>query len=298
MQDNPDILVSVIIATYNRNQVLCETLDSVFAQRYEPFEIIVVDQSAQHEPLTQAYLETHQSRFHWIRLEKPGLPNARNVGIREAKGQILIFCDDDVELASDWILYHVANYSDPQVGCVGGRIIERGLPVLPNQDNDAYINIWGRPKGNFTSTRRTEIKTVRGGNMSVRKSVFEKIGLFDTHYIGSATLEETDLTYRIVNTGYNAVFDPRAELLHKPQLDGNDGSRKNKRIVWYRNYLHNSTLFLLKNKPRYEVIPFLLSQFLIAFKQGFLGERDLRAFFQIFSGVYAGFRSYKIQSSV
>lgn len=284
---------TVIIATLNRDAVLCEALDSIFSQSYVPLEVIVVDQSTEHEPETWAYLEANQTRLRYRRLEQVGLPNARNAGIEAASGEIILFCDDDVRLASHWVDYHVENYQNPRVGAVGGRIVERGLPIKPEEVNQGRINLWGRPKGNFTSLHRSNIQTVRGGNMSFRRRVLEEVGGFDTAYAGTATLEETDLCYRILRAGYQILYDPRAELEHRPQPTGNISWRHNRRVEWYRNYLHNGLLFHLKNKPRYELPPFLAAQLLIAAKQGLLIEKSWHRFSYILSGLPAGYRTYQ-----
>ncbi|MGL4503439.1 MAG: glycosyltransferase family 2 protein, partial [Planktothrix sp.] len=69
-------LISVIIPTYNREQVLRETLTEVLQQTYPNFEVLVVDQTSTHEPETQAYLEqlTQAGKIQWYRLDWASLP--------------------------------------------------------------------------------------------------------------------------------------------------------------------------------------------------------------------------------
>lgn len=287
------MLVSVIIATYNREKCLCNTLKSVFKQGFDSFEIIVVDQTKCHEPETINFLKANQTRFRLVKLDKPGLPNARNEGIKTAEGEILLFCDDDVILKPNWIQYHVDNYHDSEVGAVGGRIIEVGNALKPNVENKSFINIFGRPKGNFSSINRMAIKTVRGGNMSFSRKVLREVGVFDTNFIGTAILEESDLSYRILRSGYKIVYDPRAELFHLPQNSGNQGIRRANRSQWYRDYFHNGMLFLLKNKPHHELLFFIFSQLLIAFKHGIIIEKDIQKTKFLLGGLLEGYNTYR-----
>lgn len=118
LENNP--IASVIVATLNRDKVLCDTLESLKAQSYSSFEIIVVDQSESHTDETQKYFERNRDHVRLTRIDEPGLPNARNVGLEQARGQVALFCDDDVQLVPDWIRYHVENYAIPAVGGVGG----------------------------------------------------------------------------------------------------------------------------------------------------------------------------------
>lgn len=181
----------------------------------------------------------------------------------------------------------------PPLVAWGGRVVEPDLPVIPDKLNHAYINAFGRPKGNFTSVHRSTIKTVWGCNMSFGARVLREIGGFDTNFIGRAMLEETDVCYRILEAGYEIVFDPRAELVHLPQPSGNLNSRRSRHLEWYRTYLHNGTLFALKNKPGYELPLILATQMLIALKQGWLRGGSVDSAGHILGGIVAGWSTYR-----
>src|SRR5436190_17529852 len=91
--------VSVVIPTYNRVEVLYETLDSIASQSIKPLEVIVVDQSIKEVAFLICNLcERFKSRLNlkYIHLTQPSSTRARNVGMREVTGDWIIFCDDDV----------------------------------------------------------------------------------------------------------------------------------------------------------------------------------------------------------
>ena len=92
---NSEPLVSVIVTTYNRADLLCETLDSILNQTYTNFELIVVDDgSVDHtEEVVKKY---DDSRLQYIKTDNWGGPaRPRNIGINKAKGKYIAFCDDD-----------------------------------------------------------------------------------------------------------------------------------------------------------------------------------------------------------
>ncbi|HRH32147.1 MAG TPA: glycosyltransferase family 2 protein [bacterium] len=90
-------LISVIIPTYQHAASLPKCLDSVFAQIYQPLEVIVVDDGSTDD--TQAVLERYAGRIISIKQENAGANPARNRGLREAKGDYVIFCDADVTMS-------------------------------------------------------------------------------------------------------------------------------------------------------------------------------------------------------
>lgn len=90
-------LISVVIPTYQHAASLPKCLDSVFAQTYQPLEVIVVDDGSTDD--TQVVLERYAGRIISIKQENAGANPARNRGLREAKGDYVIFCDADVTMS-------------------------------------------------------------------------------------------------------------------------------------------------------------------------------------------------------
>lgn len=94
--------VSVLICTYNREDMLVNTLKDVVAQKTDNVEIVVIDQTEKHTVDTENYLHEISPLIKLIKQE-PSLTKARNRALREAKGNVLIFIDDDVRLSRDFI---------------------------------------------------------------------------------------------------------------------------------------------------------------------------------------------------
>ncbi|MDH3639600.1 MAG: glycosyltransferase, partial [Gammaproteobacteria bacterium] len=90
--------ISVVIPTLNREQVLLDTIGHLMNQTHKPREILVVDQTPQHESATNRTLEewTQSGLITWIRLSRPSIPAAMNAGLLASQCAIVLFIDDDV----------------------------------------------------------------------------------------------------------------------------------------------------------------------------------------------------------
>jgi glycosyltransferase involved in cell wall biosynthesis len=85
--------VSVVVATYNRATLLAETIDSVLQQRFQDYELIVVDDGSTDG--TQALLQSYRSRIRYLYQENRGPSAARNLGVRHARAPWIAFQDSD-----------------------------------------------------------------------------------------------------------------------------------------------------------------------------------------------------------
>jgi glycosyltransferase involved in cell wall biosynthesis len=120
--------ISVIVPTYQREDVLCSTITDVLQQDYPDFEVLVVDQTQDHQPETQAYLAdmAENGKIHYFQLPWASLPGARNYGVERSRGDIILFIDDDVELPEGYLKAHAQVLWTDQmwarwpVGCLTG----------------------------------------------------------------------------------------------------------------------------------------------------------------------------------
>jgi GT2 family glycosyltransferase len=223
--------VSVVLATYNRGQQLIDTIEHVLDNTYPDFEIIVVDQTRNHKPEVTTALMAFQGdrRYRYVQLSIANLPLARNVGLRLARGEIIIYVDDDVIVGRDFINQHVRPYYDPTVGAVGGRIITQGYEPDANGVVSAAVGRLGKYgplQGHFYKEGPPcKIEWGMGCNMSFRRVALEQAGGFDERYKESAKHEDVDAFVRVRREGYKAVFAPDAQLIHLKSPSG--GCRSN-----------------------------------------------------------------------
>ncbi|MCM8795286.1 MAG: glycosyltransferase family 2 protein [Candidatus Omnitrophica bacterium] len=211
-------LVSVIIITRNRPEWLDRCIISLLKQDYSPFEIIVVDSST--NDLTKKVVERFfEVRYFSLKLKENTRPQSYNFGVKQAKGEIVVFIDDDVEVAKDWLNKLVSCYKDKDISGVGGRVIVPGELSFGVSSKKIGRIYRGRILGNFSCDfdKSFEVDTLQGCNMSFRKEVFLKIGFFDERFrfrYVKNYLTETDFCMRLRKAGYKLLFNPKAVVYH------------------------------------------------------------------------------------
>jgi GT2 family glycosyltransferase len=265
--------VVVIIPTYNREGVLLETLESIQKCQFplDLWQIILVDQTKQHTPTTQSYLEKlsqtlPQEHFRWFKppqINFTSLTKARNFGLQNISKdyQVAIFIDDDVEVKPDFIQQHLAGYqeTDKTVGATVGRVIVPGQknPSLPKIYSIGGANWFGRFITNYHGTKTQEAEGFIGCNFSLKLDLLEELGLFDENFIGNALREDSDMAFRILELGQHIKFLPLAQVIHKQSPSG--GTRSAQRLEWYYALFYNNFLFYTKHAPAWR-IPFFVMQ--------------------------------------
>src|SRR5438309_1029686 len=120
--------ITVILCTYNRYQSLRNALDSVAASvlaESVEWEVLVVDNNSndQTRKVAQEFCTAHPHRFRYLFEPRPGKSHALNAGIREARGNIVAFMDDDVTVHQDWLQNLTAELRHDEWAGAGGRIV-------------------------------------------------------------------------------------------------------------------------------------------------------------------------------
>lgn len=257
-------LISIIVPTYGREEPLKDTIADLLQQDYPYFEILVVDQTPTHLPSIQNYLEELEKaqKISWFKLNWASLPGARNYGIRHAKGNIILFIDDDVKIPVDYLKNHARNYQDkPEIGAVAGRVFDRmkledsqwqhqgdayEIEDLPPEAMDPGI-AWYHIDLVHTIKAQPVI-SARGCNMSFRQEIFKKYGVwFDERFRGSAVREESDFCLRLRRTGYQIWYDPDAHLVHLGEETGGCHDIGTRSLKYQLTFYHNHFLMALKN---------------------------------------------------
>lgn len=212
--------ISVIIPTYNRANVVRNTLDSIIKQNYplDLFEILVVDNNSTDD--TKAVVSSYIDKYpeHSIRYlfePRQGLVFARHTGAKYALHEILAYCDDDGTYASYWLSEIAKVYSiDSSVCAVGGKIDIRWdeMPpdwVLPYEGLLGKIDLGDKviiDEGLF----------INGGNFSIKKSILYKLGGFNPDQVGEWLIGdgETGLCKKMHEAGCKIGWAPKAEMEH------------------------------------------------------------------------------------
>jgi glycosyltransferase involved in cell wall biosynthesis len=179
-------LVSVVMPVYNAELFVGEALDSIFAQDYEPFEVVVVDDGSTDgsSAIARSYPE-----LRYIRQENCGPSAARNAGITAARGEIIAVADSDDILLPHKLSVQVGYLIDhPEVAVTLGRQVWTTPPPDAVPDR-----VWGDLDG---------IPLV---SMVVRKRALIEVGGYDTALRGP---EDLDLLIRLRELGHQLVVLP------------------------------------------------------------------------------------------
>jgi len=244
---------SIIVCTYNRADSLRDTLAALRAQQVadeRTWEVIVVDNNSR-DHTRQVVMEEQRD---WPRLRyefeaEQGLSNARNHGIAAARGEVLLFTDDDVLPEPDWMEVTLAGLERYAADACGGYI-EPIWEVPPPA--------WLTPRFHgFLAVRTdrsddypidTPAKAPYGANMVVKKAVFDRVGGFDSGRGRSgkslASGEDGELFERILSAGMKAVFLGRSRVHHKVEA-----FRCNKSYMRRWRYQSSRNLAISKGLP-------------------------------------------------
>jgi GT2 family glycosyltransferase len=234
--------ISTVVVTYEREQVLVDTITHLLRQEYPTWELIVVDQTPVHTLETNIFLEEHGDHLQLIRLDRPSMTHARNVGTLVARGEIVFFCDDDIIPLPGLLAAHARHYADPSVGGVTGPT-DLPLETAPLRASVVY------PSGQVVAYRNAstsgETDSAFGGNMSWRRDLLLRVGGFDEGFIMRAHREETDVSLRVRSLGYRLVHDPAAAVEH---LRASSGSRIDQdQLDYVYGWFHNTAYFYSKH---------------------------------------------------
>jgi GT2 family glycosyltransferase len=205
------IRCSVVIVTYRRQAVLCDTLRAL-APHIDPAatEVLVIDQCPTG-PLPADVLATPGLRY--VVRGRAGMVPARNHGLRMAAGECVLFLDDDVVPLPGLIESHLAAYHDPTVGGVAGRILDLGQEgTCPAADPRSFDPVRGWAHAQFDHATPGDVMTSRGCNMSFRRDLLLRLGGFDEQI--EIFRDDTDMSLRVRGAGYRVRFVPEAALVH------------------------------------------------------------------------------------
>ena len=206
------VLISVVVPTYNRGDLIKECLGSLVSQEFpkEAYEIIVIDSSPTDivkNIIKQSY-PTGAPKITYFYQKKEGPSAARNLGIAHASGEIVYFFDDDCVADKECLKIIYSAYDRKEIGGVEGRISGYYSSTIVQKYGD-YLFL-------RTNTGPDELIPDGDGpitcNASYKKEVLNAVEGFDTQF---KTLEDLDIALRIRKKGYLFKHMPSAVVYHK-----------------------------------------------------------------------------------
>lgn len=221
-------MISVIICTFNRSSSLKDTLDSLLAQSFGngfQYEIIIIDNNSvdNTKEVVESYIPKFSGNFKYFYERKQGLSNARNRGVKEAKGNIVTFTDDDVILDPLWLQSIHEAFVKYEADAVFGKILpswdEAKVPVWLKIDKRLWGCIGYLDNGEGIKVSKSGGDQFYGANFALYRDLLTEMGGFDSnlgvkgskHYLG----EETDIFNKLLESRKKIVYTPYAIVKHK-----------------------------------------------------------------------------------
>lgn len=209
---------SIIIPNWNGQKFLKTCLDSLQAQSFSDFEIILVDNGSTDDSIK--YVAKNYPKIKIIALPKNiGFAGGVNTGIKVAQGKIITLLNNDTELDVDWLKeIDSAATEQPEAGFFATKMLDfkhrdiidscgnglawsgRSYAIGRNQKNDQK---WSKTRFVFGAC---------GGAAAYRRELFNKVGLFDETFF--SYLEDVDLDFRAQLQGFKCLFVPEAKVYH------------------------------------------------------------------------------------
>jgi glycosyltransferase involved in cell wall biosynthesis len=207
--------ISVVIPVYNDEERLEKTLQSLKRQSFKNFETIVVDDGSKDNSSEVARKYADKV----IRNDtNKGPAVTRNLGIKNAKADIIAFTDSDCIAKEDWLEKTNEFFKDknnkvmmgkttiPKSTFVGDSISALGFPA---GGHVGFENMWKVSAEGYTDH-------LSSCNMALRKEVFDKHGMIDESF-PLAGAEDTELSYRLTKNGVKIKYNPNAVVEHEPR---------------------------------------------------------------------------------
>jgi len=225
-------MLSLVIPSYGREQVLVDTIAALELQRLqlaEPSELLVIDQTPRHQPDTEQALRRwqQQGRLRWLRLASPHLTRAMNTGLRQAQGETVLFLDDDIIPRPHLLAAHLeAHRRFAEAWAVVGQVLQPGQQPQPLPRPPSRQGLWCDLDFPFNSSLGCWVENVMAGNLSVRRSRALALGGFDERFPPPVAARfETEFAKRLLAGGGLIRFVPEASLHHLAAASGGTRSR-------------------------------------------------------------------------
>lgn len=239
-QTNAHILISIIIPCYNSGRYLAETLESVWQQSHQNFEIIAIDDGSQDDTLAILHKFAEQdSRIHVLSQSNAGVSAARNKAAAHAKGEYIVCLDSDDKISANFLekTLEIAE-RNPKIAFVYGRLetFERERKKIEQKQWSIYDIL-----GHKVFTPVTSL---------IRRPVFEQIGGFDERM---SHCEDKDLYMTILEHGWQYCYCDEVCLYYRRRHDETSVLDEGRRISMNNiNYSHDIDLNLyIKHKQLY-----------------------------------------------
>ncbi len=241
-------LVSIIIVNWNGLKWLSDCFSSLHSQDYKNFEIVFVDNASSDgsvEWVKKHYLKTKII----VNKENLGFADANNVGYRQAKGEYILFLNNDTRVTKTFLSELVDVFKDPTIGGAQSKIL-----LMDHPDTHDSVGAYMTPSGFLYHfgfgkkdakqyDKQIELYTAKGACMMFKKEVLKRVEyngwVLDPDYF--AYFEESDMCHRIWLSGSRIVYAYKSVIYHKM---GATSSGMNNAFIQYHSFKNRLNSYL------------------------------------------------------
>lgn len=202
--------LSIVIATHARPDSLARLIASLAPQLSPERELIVAENGT---PQPASFADSAPVTAH-VHDSRPGKCRVQNVAIGRARGEVLVFLDDDLVATGDYLDQVERFFAEhPDFAAMKGRILAGEDPKAKVGENWPYLDLPIVDEGEEV----TEVRGVMGANMAFRADALRRVGPFDERLGPGAGghEEETEMSARLRRSGYRIGYAPRAIVYHE-----------------------------------------------------------------------------------
>lgn len=208
--------LSVIIPSFMRDQVLWDTVRALRPQILEGDEVLVIDQN---DPPLRAPGDLAGPWLKLLRLDRPSLTRARNLGLERAASPLAVFLDDDI-VPDPALLDRFRRAAEDHPGCILTGLIDQedkpgDVPTPGRVDLDS-----GEIRTNFSRPVTGEVPFFPGGLFLVPKACLPPRPWFCPAFRGASQGEEIDFSLRVGKRGVRIISDPAIRIYHLKAVEG------------------------------------------------------------------------------
>ena len=217
-------LVSIITINYNESEVTLDLLDSVRKLSYANYEVIVVDNASPNDnpdKIKENFPEVNLIKS----AENLGFAGGNNLGVKQAKGEYLLFINNDTIVPPNFIQPLVETLQkNNRIGMVSPKIKFHWDPTLIQYAGYTPMNKWTirnnsigyhqKDNGDFDEPKETQ--SIHGAAMMVPKKVVDEVGMMTEIYF--LYYEEHDWAEMVKRAGYKIFYQPKSYILHKESI--------------------------------------------------------------------------------
>lgn len=233
--------VTIVILTWNASKFLPACLETLLAQQYPAFTIVITDNGSTDGTVPLVRSLYPATAFPAIRIIENranlGFAGGNNIALRDVDTPFVVLLNPDVELAPDWLSQLIEPMvEEPTIGIAGCKIFEpdgvtlqhAGGYITKPQALSGHYGLGERDVGHHDEQQ--EVEYVMGAAMAIRREVIQSIGLLDEGFF--LYYEDVDYCARTHKAGYRVAYIPDAQLVH------NESSTTQRGSAFYYGHVH------------------------------------------------------------